>query len=79
MAMTSVSLVMMIVSTFMVLKVSADEGGSGTVDDRVKCYCTRDITFGTNGCYSNATSNHLCAQSEPGGNIICATYSSNCK
>jgi hypothetical protein len=45
--------------------------------DTIQCHCNRDITFHHHGCYVN---NHgaICAQSQPGGNINCAEYSSNC-
>ncbi len=45
--------------------------------DTIQCHCNRDITFHHRGCYVN---NHgaVCAQSQPGGNINCADYSSNC-
>lgn len=78
MIMTSVCLVMMIISTLMVQRAYADGSGSGSLD-QVKCYCTRDISVVPNGCYANGDSNHLCAQSAPGGNILCDEYSSNCK
>ena len=45
--------------------------------DIIQCHCTRDISFHPNGCYVNAKG-PVCAQSEPGGNVNCADYNSNC-
>ena len=76
---TSLSLIMMAVSTLTVQKIYADEVNPGTILDQVKCYCTRTVHFETKGCRVDGASGVLCAQSQPGGNILCHEYDSNCK
>lgn len=51
-----------------------EEGGSGVV---IYCYCSKATLFANKECLASNHGNR-CAQSEPGGNITCNFYDSNC-
>ena len=48
--------------------------------DVIKCYCSAWYQTGNNVCSADGKDNDaVCAQSQPGGNILCSDYNGNCR
>ena len=50
--------------------------GESELGNSILCYCQKGL-FSNNRCLVSNNSS-VCAQSEPGGNISCQDYNSNC-
>ena len=56
-------------------KIKGDQLG-----DVIKCYCSAWYQTGNNVCSADGKDNDaVCAQSQPGGNILCSDYNGNCR